>query len=276
MSCPRQPLRPSHRPPSACSANSPPRAPRRPRANSPSRPTPTDLRPQSGLRPRRLGARGNLLVRRNDRHQRRSVANRLHRPRRGTGTWQPVNVASGNTEARMSTAARGALVFTEPQIGAWYALTGTQIRPLNPAATKSIGTAPITVAAYQDLVSSRYSDKLPGTHYSDQGTAGGYDPPLPLHRHRRRTPHRHLQRPHPPHHRRSGRLVLLWPSSLSAAVCGGGRQPPTDARPRPPHSRRAAGAARQRAGTRGIPVYQRRGRRGCWQRKAPTASSSAG
>ncbi|WP_405067433.1 hypothetical protein OG558_38410 [Kribbella sp. NBC_01510] len=92
-----------------------------------------------------------------------------------TGTWQPVNVASGNTEARMSTAARGALVFTEPQIGAWYALTGTRIRPLNPAAAKSIGTAPITVAAYQDLVATRYSDKLPGTHYSDQGTAGGYD-----------------------------------------------------------------------------------------------------
>ena len=64
-----------------------------------------------------------------------------------TGTWQPVNVASGNTEARMTTAARGALVFTEPQIGAWYALTGNQIRPLNPSATKSIGTAPMTAAA---------------------------------------------------------------------------------------------------------------------------------
>ncbi|WP_328519972.1 hypothetical protein [Kribbella sp. NBC_00359] len=97
-------------------------------------------------------------------------------PDAATGTWQPVNVASGNTEARMSTAARGALVFTEPQIGAWYALTGTKIRPLNPAATKSIGIAPITVAAYQDLVSTRYSDKLPGTHYANQGTAGGYDP----------------------------------------------------------------------------------------------------
>ena len=96
-------------------------------------------------------------------------------PDAATGTWQPVNVASGNTEARMSTAARGALVFTEPQIGAWYALTGTKIRPLNSAATKSIGTAPITVAAYQDLVSTRYSDKLPGTHYANQGTAGGYD-----------------------------------------------------------------------------------------------------
>ncbi|MEV5966832.1 hypothetical protein AB0L70_34000 [Kribbella sp. NPDC051952] len=100
-------------------------------------------------------------------------------PDSGTGAWQAVNVASGDTEARMFTAARGALVFTEPQIGAWYALTGTQIRPLNPSATKSIGAAPITVAAYQDLVATRYSDKLPGTHYSDQGLAGGYDTAVP-------------------------------------------------------------------------------------------------
>ncbi|MFG1622140.1 hypothetical protein [Kribbella sp. NPDC049227] len=96
-------------------------------------------------------------------------------PDPATGSWQAVNVASGDTEARMFAAARGALVFTEPQIGAWYALTSTQIRPLNASATKSIGPTPITVAAYNDLVSTRYSDKLPGTHYSDQGLAGGYD-----------------------------------------------------------------------------------------------------
>ncbi len=91
------------------------------------------------------------------------------------GTWQAVNVATGDTEARMFTAARGALVFTEPQIGAWYALAGNHIRPLNASATKSIGKAPITVAAYQDLVAGRYSDKLPGSQYNDNGTAGGYD-----------------------------------------------------------------------------------------------------
>lgn len=100
-------------------------------------------------------------------------------PDSATGAWQAVNVASGNTEARMVSAARGALVFTEPQIGAWYALSGSQVRPLNPSATKSIGAAPITVAAYQDLVATRYSDKLPGTHYSDQGLAGGYDTAAP-------------------------------------------------------------------------------------------------
>ena len=80
------------------------------------------------------------------------------------GAWHAVNVASGNTEARMVSAAAGSLVFTEPQLGAWYALSGTQVRPLNQSAVKSIGARPITVTAYQELVSDRYSDKLPGTH----------------------------------------------------------------------------------------------------------------
>lgn len=91
------------------------------------------------------------------------------------GAWHAVNVASGNTEARMVSAAAGALVFTEPQVGAWYALSGTQVRPLNQSAVKSIGARPITVTAYQELVSDRYSDKLPGTQYNDVGMAGGYD-----------------------------------------------------------------------------------------------------
>ncbi|GAA3101384.1 hypothetical protein JOF29_003274 [Kribbella aluminosa] len=93
----------------------------------------------------------------------------------GHGGWQAVNVASGNTESRMVAAAGGATLFTEPQLGAWYALTATQVRPLNPSAVKSIGSKPIGIAAYQDLVSHRYSDKLPGSHYNDLGTAGGYD-----------------------------------------------------------------------------------------------------
>ena len=92
------------------------------------------------------------------------------------GTWHAVNVASGNTESRMVSAAKGALVFTEPQVGAWYALSGTQVRPLNQSAVKSIGARPITVTAYQELVSDRYSDKLPGTQYNDVGMAGGYGP----------------------------------------------------------------------------------------------------
>jgi len=91
------------------------------------------------------------------------------------GAWHAVNVASGNTEARMVSAAAGALVFTEPQIGAWYAVAGTQVRPLNQSAVKSIGAKPITITAYQELVAHRYADKLPGTQYNESGMAGGYD-----------------------------------------------------------------------------------------------------
>ena len=95
------------------------------------------------------------------------------------GSWQAVNVASGNSEARMTTAAGSALVFTEPQVHGWYALTATQVRPLNASAVKAIGAKPISVAAYQDLVSHRYSDKLPGSTYNDLGMAGGYSDAVP-------------------------------------------------------------------------------------------------
>jgi hypothetical protein len=40
---------------------------------------------------------------------------------------------------------------------------------------RSIGAKPITVTAYQELVSHRYSDKLPGSTYNESGMAGGYD-----------------------------------------------------------------------------------------------------
>jgi hypothetical protein len=92
-----------------------------------------------------------------------------------SGAWQAVNVASGNTESRMAGAAKGAKLFTEPQIGAWYALSGDRIRALNQSATEAIGNQPITVAAYQDKVTTRYADKQPGSAYDANGTAGGYD-----------------------------------------------------------------------------------------------------
>ncbi|GAB3830775.1 hypothetical protein [Kribbella italica] len=91
------------------------------------------------------------------------------------GTWQAVNVASGNTESKMAGAAKGAKLFTEPQIGAWYALSGDRVRALNPSATEAIGAQPISVAAYQEKVTSRYGDKQAGSAYHANGTAGGYD-----------------------------------------------------------------------------------------------------
>ncbi|GAA1122359.1 hypothetical protein GCM10009630_20210 [Kribbella jejuensis] len=95
------------------------------------------------------------------------------------GGWQAVNVASGNTEATMVAAAGGATVFTEPQLGAWYVLTATHIRPLNASAIKSIGPNPITIPAYQALVAHRYATKLPGSEYNTSGLAGGYSDSAP-------------------------------------------------------------------------------------------------
>lgn len=91
------------------------------------------------------------------------------------GTWHPVNVATGNTEATMAAAARGAKLLTEPQIGAWYAVTGKTLRPLNAEATKAIGSSPITLKSYGQLVNTRYADKQADSAYAKNGTAGGYD-----------------------------------------------------------------------------------------------------
>jgi hypothetical protein len=91
------------------------------------------------------------------------------------GAWHPVNVATGNTEATMAAAARGAKLLTEPQIGAWYAVTGSTLRALNLEATKAIGSAPIALTAYRQQVSNRYQDKQAGSTYAKNGTAGGYD-----------------------------------------------------------------------------------------------------
>jgi hypothetical protein len=91
------------------------------------------------------------------------------------GAWQPVNIASGDTEAKMAAAARGAKVLTEPQIGAWYAVTGNQIRALDADASKAIGSKPISLTAYRQQVASRYADKQAGSAYAKNGTAGGYD-----------------------------------------------------------------------------------------------------
>jgi hypothetical protein len=91
------------------------------------------------------------------------------------GAWHPVNVATGNTEATMAAAARGAKLLIEPQIGAWYAVTGSTLRALNPEATQSIGSAPIALTKYRQQVSSRYADKQAGSTYAKNGTAGGYE-----------------------------------------------------------------------------------------------------
>lgn len=92
-----------------------------------------------------------------------------------SGGWKPVNVASGDTEKRMSTLAKGSRLLFEPQIGAWYALSDHQVRALNHSAMESIGKTPITLTNYQQKVAAKYRDKLPGSPYDHSGTAGGFN-----------------------------------------------------------------------------------------------------
>lgn len=90
------------------------------------------------------------------------------------GKWQPVNVASGDTEARMAAAAHGGSLLLEPQVNAWYAVSADRVDPLNDAAEDVVGKSPVSVATYQEIVHSRYADKQSGSTYAKRGTAGGF------------------------------------------------------------------------------------------------------
>lgn len=91
-----------------------------------------------------------------------------------TGTWKAVNVATGNTEARMAAAAQGSSLLIEPQVNAWYAVSADRVAPLNAEARKVVGKAPVSVTSYQRIVRSRYADKQAGSAYAKHGTAGGF------------------------------------------------------------------------------------------------------
>ncbi|MBD0741521.1 hypothetical protein [Streptomyces sp. CBMA152] len=94
-------------------------------------------------------------------------------------TWQLAGIRDG--DADISVAERGtdqAQTFMEPQIHAWYRLTrsGT-VEPLNKEATVALqAKSHVSLAAYQQLVTKRYSDKLPGSAYDRKGLVGGYAP----------------------------------------------------------------------------------------------------
>jgi hypothetical protein len=91
--------------------------------------------------------------------------------------WQVVNIATGSDEtAYAAQAGPGGTAFEEPQIGAWYALRGGRVLPLNATARTSVGAGGMTVAQYQALVKTRYADKLPGSAYDKNGMAGGFAP----------------------------------------------------------------------------------------------------
>ncbi|WKX69733.1 hypothetical protein [Streptomyces sp. XD-27] len=96
------------------------------------------------------------------------------------GSWQVVNIATGDDETRYAAKGakklKGGTVFREPQIDAWYVQRGDRVLPLDADATRAIGSDGTTVRAYQKRVHTAYGDKLPGSAYAKKGKAGGYGP----------------------------------------------------------------------------------------------------
>ncbi|QKV78327.1 hypothetical protein [Amycolatopsis sp. Hca4] len=83
------------------------------------------------------------------------------------GAWQIGNIASGDVEGEYARKLpAGAQLLHEPQIDAWYAVSGGRVTSL------ADGQA---VDGYQGIVRARYADKLPGSAYARDGEAGGYD-----------------------------------------------------------------------------------------------------
>ncbi|MFB9682977.1 hypothetical protein [Amycolatopsis plumensis] len=83
------------------------------------------------------------------------------------GTWQVGNIASGDVEGEYARKLpAGAQLLHEPQVDAWYAVRDGQVTSL------ADGRA---IAGYQQIVGKRYADKLPGSAYSRDGEAGGFD-----------------------------------------------------------------------------------------------------
>lgn len=141
----------------------------------------TQVTPQTALRLSYLASR----VTASDGHQAAVLlAPRGSAAHAGTGVqnvgaegWELAGIRDGDND--VSLAERGtpqARTFTEPQIHAWYRLTGEgMVEPLNEEATTGLGgQRGITLAAYQKLVTARYGDKLPGSEYDRKGLAGGY------------------------------------------------------------------------------------------------------
>ncbi len=95
---------------------------------------------------------------------------------KGGGSWHLAGVRDGDSDVTYGQQTTShSMVFTEPQIHAWYRLQDDAVEPLNREAASGLqGKQAVTLADYQKLVHSRYADKLPGSAYDRKGLAGGY------------------------------------------------------------------------------------------------------
>jgi len=78
--------------------------------------------------------------------------------RDASGEWRAVNVAAGDTEAKMQDAAPDATLLTDCRRNEWYALVGRRVLALNAGARQAIGTEAISLATYQRKVSAGSHD----------------------------------------------------------------------------------------------------------------------
>ncbi|MEU7134953.1 hypothetical protein [Streptomyces sp. NPDC046261] len=95
----------------------------------------------------------------------------------GDRDWQLAGIRDGDADINAAERGTGQTrTFMEPQIHAWYRLTDSgSVEPLNKEAGVALqGKSRVTLAAYQQLVTKRYGDKLPGSAYDRKGLAGGY------------------------------------------------------------------------------------------------------
>jgi hypothetical protein len=88
--------------------------------------------------------------------------------------WTATNFTTGTEELTYPAQAGGDVVFTEPQVNAWYRVRDGRVLPLNDPARSRVGDG-VALPAYQQLVHRLYGDKLPGSAYRAQGKLGGYD-----------------------------------------------------------------------------------------------------
>ncbi|RJQ78191.1 hypothetical protein D5S17_13480 [Pseudonocardiaceae bacterium YIM PH 21723] len=86
------------------------------------------------------------------------------------GSWSVQNVTTDTSDVTFTAQDAGA--FSEPQINAWYRVSGDRVLPLNDAARTAVGES-VSVAAYQERVHGLYADKLPGSEYARKHMMGG-------------------------------------------------------------------------------------------------------
>ncbi|MYW00906.1 hypothetical protein [Streptomyces sp. SID3343] len=93
------------------------------------------------------------------------------------GGWHLAAVRDGDQDTtHAAKAGVGTLVFTEPQLHAWYQLKLTTVEPLNDQAKEGLnGQSSMSLGDYQKLVKARYADKLPGSNYDIEGLSSGFD-----------------------------------------------------------------------------------------------------